>query len=156
MNAPSSNSFPPVSSADTARKVRLLLVDVHDISRRSFRQLLDAIGTFEIAGDTGDTAEALSLAETRRPDVVLMSVRVRGSSGIEMTRRFRAMSPAPKVVILTLYDSPEYIQETARAGADGYVLKEAPVEQVLEAIDTVLQGKTYSSPGLPAMAYVKS
>jgi DNA-binding NarL/FixJ family response regulator len=94
-----------------ARKVRLLLVDVHDISRRSFRQLLDAIGSFEIVGDTGDTAEALSLAETRHPDVVLMSVRVRGSSGIEMTRQIRAMSPAPQVVILTLYDSPAYIQE---------------------------------------------
>lgn len=155
MSTPSSNSPPPAGPAGAARKVRLLLVDVHDISRRSFRQLLDAIGTFEIVGDTGDTTEAMSLAETRRPDVVLMSVRVRGSSGIEMTKRFRAMSPAPKVVILTLYDSPEYIQETARAGANGYVLKEAPVEQLLEAIDTVLQGKTYSSPGLPPLEYVK-
>lgn len=142
-------------SLGSEQKVRLLLVDVHDISRRSFRQLLDAIGTFEIVGDTGDTAEALSLAETRRPDVVLMSVRVRGSSGIEMTRRFSAMSPAPKVVILTLYDSPEYIQESARAGANGYVLKEAPVEQLLEAIDTVLHGKSYSSPGLPSLDHIK-
>lgn len=155
MTTPTSNSPPLTSSAGAARKVRLLLVDVHDISRRSFRQLLDAIGIFEIVGDTGDTAEALSLAETQHPDVVLMSVRVRGSSGIEMTRRFAAMSPAPKVVILTLYDSPEYIQETARAGANGYVLKEAPVEQLLEAIDTVLQGKTYSSPGLPPLENVK-
>ena len=153
MNSTSSNSSPPSSMT---RKVRLLLVDVHDISRRSFRQLLDTIGSFEIVGDTGDTTEAMSLAETRHPDVVLMSVRVRGSSGIEMTRRFTAMSPAPKVVILTLYDSPEYIQETARAGADGYVLKEAPVAQLLEAIDTVLQGKTYSSPGLPPLDNIKS
>lgn len=153
MNATSSNSCPPSSAA---RKVRLLLVDVHDISRRSFRQLLDAIGIFEIVGDTGDTTEAMSLAENRLPDVVLMSVRVRGSSGIEMTRRFRAMPHAPKVVMLTLYDSPEYIQETARAGANGYVLKEAPVEQLLEAIDAVLQGKTYSSPGLPPLENIKS
>ena len=145
---------PTAGSADLARKVRLLLVDVHDISRRSFRQLLDAIGNFEIVGDTGDTTEAISLAETRRPDVVLMSVRVRGSSGIELTRRFRAMSSAPKVVILTLYDSPEYIQETARAGANGYVLKEAPIEQLLEAIDSVRNGKTYSSPGLPPLEHV--
>lgn len=142
--------------AGAAKKVRLLLVDVHDISRRSFRQLLDAIGTFEIVGDTGDRNEALSLGELHHPDVVLMSVRVRGSSGIEMTRRFRAMSPAPRVVILTLYDSPEYIQEAARAGADGYVLKEAPVAELLEAINTVLQGKTYSSPGLPKLNDVSS
>jgi len=154
MNTTSSN--PPSNSVSTARKVRLLLVDVHDISRHSFRQLLDAIGRFEIVGDTGDTTEALSVAESLHPDVVLMSVRVRGSSGIEMTRRFRAMSPAPQVVILTLYDSPEYIQETARAGATGYVLKEAPVAQLLEAIDTVLQGKTYSSPGLPPLDNTKS
>ncbi len=147
---------PTMGSTGAAHKVRLLLVDVHDISRHSFRQLLDAIGTFEIVGDTGDTTEAMSLAETRCPDVVLMSVRVRGSSGIEMTRRFRAMLPAPKVVILTLYDSPEYIQETARAGANGYVLKEAPIEQLLQAIDTVLQGKTYSSPGLPPLEPLKS
>ena len=156
MNTPTSNSPPPTSSADATRKVRLLLVDVHDISRRSFRQLLDAIGTFEIVGDTGDTTEALSLANTRHPDVVLMSVRVRGSSGIEMTRRFAAMSPAPKVVILTLYDSHEYIQEMARAGANGYVLKEAPVEQLLEAIETVLQGNSYSSQGLPPLENVTS
>ena len=151
MNPPSSSS-PPTGPV---RKVRLLLVDTHDISRRSFRQLLEAIGTFEVVGDTGDTAEAMSLAEHQLPDVVLMGMRVRGSSGIELTRRFRAMPQAPKVVMLTLYDSPEYIQETARAGATGYVLKEAPVEKLLEAIDAVLQGKTYSSPGLPQLEQLR-
>ena len=110
---PSSSSSPPTGPA---RKVRLLLVDTHDISRRSFRQLLEAIGTFEVVGDTGDTAEAMSLAEHQLPDVVLMGMRVRGSSGIEMTQRFRAMPHAPKVVMLTLYDSPAYMQETAREG----------------------------------------
>lgn len=151
MNPLSSNP-PPTSSAS---KVRILLVDRHDISRHSFRQLLEAIGTFEVVGDTGDGAEAMSLAENQLPDVVLMDMRVRGSSGIELTRRFRAMPQAPKVIMLTLYDSPEYIQETERAGATGYVLKETPVEQLLEAIDAVLQGKTFSSPGLPQLEQIK-
>lgn len=153
MNAASSNSLLPTGAA---RKIRVLLVDVHDISRHSFRHLLDTLGAFDVVGDTGDTIEALALAEQWLLDIVLMSVRVRGSSGIEMTRRFRSMPRAPKVVILTLYDSPEYIQETARAGASGYVLKEAPVDQLLEAIDSVLQGKTYSSPGLPSLDDIKS
>ena len=155
MNTSSSSPPPPTNATGTAHKIRLLLVDIHDISRRSFRQLLEAIGTFDIVGDTGDTAEAMSLAEHQLPDVVLMGMRVRGSSGIEMTRHFRAMPHAPKVVMLTLYDSPAYMQETARAGATGYVLKEAPVATLLEAIDAVLQGKTYISPGLPQLDNIK-
>lgn len=151
MTSASQPFLSPNQLRGTPPDVRVLLIDLHENARRGARQLLEAIGTFKVVGDTGDVTEALSLAEHYEPALVLMGMRVRGSSGIDMTRRLKRLYPELHVVMLTLFDSPEYVQECARAGASGYVLKEAPVEQLLKAIDTVFRGGTYTTPGLPAL-----
>ena len=128
--------------------IRLLLVDAHDISRSSSRVLLDALPGLFVVGEAGDKQQALALANEHRPDIVLMSMRIRESSGSEMIRLLLQGFPGLRVVILTLFDSPEYVQAALDAGASAYVLKEAPSSDVLTAIERVMAGSTFLSAGL--------
>jgi two-component system nitrate/nitrite response regulator NarL len=128
--------------------VRLLLVDIHAISRRSSRLMLDALPGLLVVGETSALVEALALAASEKPDVVLLSNRVQGSSGPDTARTFTQKFPAIKIVFLTLFDDAEYVQAALQAGAVGYVLKQEPAARVQEAIASVMRGERYLSPGL--------
>lgn len=137
-------------SIDTkiAGPVRLLLVDIHSISRSSSRLVLNAFPTLSVLGETSDYHEALNMVSVMQPDVVIISMRVQGATGPETTREILKIQPNTKVIFLTLFDDPEYVRSAMDAGAHAYVLKQEPAAQVLQAIDRVMLGEIYLSPGL--------
>jgi DNA-binding NarL/FixJ family response regulator len=128
--------------------IRLLLVDIHAISRTSSRGLLDSFPTLSVVGETSDYLEALNMVTVLQPDIVLISMRVQGATGPDAARQFLKIKPDTKVIFLTLFDDPEYVRSALDAGAHAYVLKQEPAAQVLEAIDRVMRGEIYLSPGL--------
>ena len=136
----------PMPSTD----IRLLLVDVHTISRRSSRLLLNSLPGLVVVGETSEHQEALRLVCDLRPDVVLISMRVQGATGPETARQMLQRVPTTRVVFLTLFDDPEYVDSALEAGALGYVLKQEPAAEILKAIQKVAHGQTYLSPGLSA------
>jgi len=128
--------------------IRLLLVDIHAVSRTSSRQLLDTFPELNVVGETSDFKEAMALLDDLKPDIVLISMRVQGATGPEVARAILKVRPSTKVVVLTLFDDPEYVRSAMEAGAHAYVLKQEPAARILEAIDRVLRGEIYLSPGL--------
>jgi DNA-binding NarL/FixJ family response regulator len=128
--------------------VRLLLVDVHAISRKSSRILLDSLPGLNVVGETSDSQEAVRLAFELQPDIVLMSMRVQGSTGPETARQILNLAPQSRIIFLTLFDDAEYIKSAIAAGAHGYVLKQEPAAEMLKAISRVMAGETYMSPGI--------
>lgn len=135
-------------SAARRAPIRILLVDDHPLVRDGLRARLSLAEGLETVGEAGNAAEALArLAETR-PDLVLMDVGMKDINGIELTRLLLERAPALRVLMLSMYDNPEYVQRALQAGACGYVLKDAPAGEILAAIDAVAAGGTFLSPGV--------
>ncbi|WP_250474348.1 response regulator transcription factor [Caballeronia sp. GAFFF1] len=136
----------------TPEPARLLLVDDHPLVRDGLRARLDAVPRLSVTGEAGNGHEALALAadEATRPDLVLMDVGMAGMSGIELAARFHERFPAIRVLMLSMHDNVEYVTQAVRAGASGYVLKDSPATEIIQAIDAVLAGKTFFSAGLAA------
>jgi DNA-binding NarL/FixJ family response regulator len=127
--------------------IRVLLVDDQALVRAGFRMILKAEPGVEVVGEAGDGAEAVKLAGTLAPDVVLMDVRMPGVDGIEATQRIAGRSPdGPAVLVLTTFDLDAYVYEALRAGASGFLLKDAPEEQLLTAIRVVADGGSMFAP----------
>jgi DNA-binding NarL/FixJ family response regulator len=136
----------------TPEPARLLLVDDHPLVRDGLRARLEAVPRLSVTGEAGNGQEALALAadEATRPDLVLMDVGMAGMSGIELAARFHERFPAIRVLMLSMHDNIEYVTQAVRAGASGYVLKDSPAAEIIQAIDAVLAGKTFFSAGLAA------
>ncbi|MCZ1021080.1 response regulator transcription factor [Streptomyces noursei] len=118
--------------------VTVLVADDEEITRTGLRTLLDARPGLDVVGEAADGVEAVSLAERLRPDVVLMDVRMPGADGIEATLRLQSALPdPPKVVVITTFENDDYVYDALRAGASGFVLKRAPVEQIAHAVQLV-------------------
>ena len=130
---------------DVARPIRVVLVDDQELVRAGFRMVLDAQPDIEVAGEAGDGVQALDLLRGTRADVVLMDVRMPRMDGIEATRRIVAQS-GPKVVILTTFDLDEYAFAAIKAGAGGFMLKDAGPAQLIEAIKAVHSGDAVVAP----------
>jgi len=128
--------------------VRLLLVDVHAISRKSSRTLFESLPGLTVVGEAGEHLEALRLAIVLQPDIVLIGMRVQGSTGPQTARQILEQVPHTRVVFLTLFDDPEYIRSAMASGAHAYVLKQEPAAEILKAITKVMAGENYLSPGL--------
>ncbi|MFD7162905.1 response regulator transcription factor [Streptomyces violascens] len=126
--------------------IRVLLVDDEPLLRMAFTMVLDAQTDMEPVGEAGDGAEAVRLAHEVRPDVVPMDVRMPGTDGIEATERIVAESPEPKVLILTTFDLDEYAFAGLRAGASGFLLKNALPQELLAAIRCVAAGDAVVAP----------
>jgi DNA-binding NarL/FixJ family response regulator len=128
----------------------VLVVDDQDLVRSGFRLILEAAG-FDVLGEAGDGAPAVALAGDLVPDVVLMDVRMPGMDGIEATRRIRAAAGddgPPRVLILTTFDLDEYVFDALRAGASGFLLKDAPRRQLVEAVQIVAAGEALLAPSV--------
>jgi DNA-binding NarL/FixJ family response regulator len=132
----------------TPAHIRLLLVDIHATSRRSMRNLLDLLPGLKVVGETGEYQEALSLLAQLQPDIVLISMRVQGSTGPDTVREILKLRPQTRIVFITLFFDVEYVNSALAAGAHAYVLKHEPASEVQKAIDMVVRGETYLSPGL--------
>lgn len=143
---------PPSGSAPAHRSARLLLVDAHDRSRHSTRLLLEAVPGWQVIGETDDHDEALALARHRSPDVVLIGMRVRDGSSLRTTEALVGLTPSCPVVVLSLFDSPEYVEAALKAGALGYVLKQSTSEDLVAAIQAAREGRRHLGQGVHAAA----
>jgi DNA-binding NarL/FixJ family response regulator len=124
--------------------IRVLIADDQPLARAGFKAVLEASGTIEVVAEAENGAQAVQLARRYDPDVVLMDVRMPGMDGIEATRQM----PHQKVLILTTFGLDEYIIEALRAGASGFLLKDAPVEELVRAVRTVAGGDAQLSPAV--------
>jgi len=125
--------------------IRILLVDDHPMVREGLVARLQAVSRFEVVGEAGGRAEALALLSTSAPDVVLMDVGLKDGNGISLGAEMLAAQPAIKLLMFSMYDNPEYVQRALTAGARGYVLKDAPAQEIVTAIDAVAAGGTFLS-----------
>jgi DNA-binding NarL/FixJ family response regulator len=128
----------------------VLVVDDQELVRSGFRLILEAAG-IDVLGEAGDGAPAVDLARDLVPDVVLMDVRMPGMDGIEATRRIRAGAAEegpPRVLILTTFDLDEYVFDALRAGASGFLLKDAPRQQLVEAVEVIAAGQALLAPSV--------
>jgi DNA-binding NarL/FixJ family response regulator len=131
--------------------VRILLVDDQPLLRTGFKLILEAEHDLTIVGEAGDGAAAVEATRTLMPDVVLMDIRMPGMDGIEATRRIvrdHAAPHDPRVLILTTFDLDEYVIEAVRAGASGFLLKDAPPEDLIAAIRIVADGDAIVAPSV--------
>jgi DNA-binding NarL/FixJ family response regulator len=126
--------------------VRVLLVDDHALIRTGNSLVLDATDDIAVVGEAGTGEEAVALARTLRPDVVLMDVRMPGIGGIEATRRITRAYPGTRVVVLTTFDLDTYAFESLRAGASAFLLKSATPAELTDAIRTVAAGDAVLGP----------
>jgi DNA-binding NarL/FixJ family response regulator len=129
--------------------IRVLIADDQALVRTGFRVIIDAEPDLEVVGEAGDGRETIDAVATRRPDVVLMDIRMPNLDGIEATRRLTASgAPAPRVLMLTTFDLDEYVYEALRAGASGFLLKDAGADELLHAVRVVAAGEALLSPSI--------
>jgi DNA-binding NarL/FixJ family response regulator len=128
--------------------VRLALVDDHDLAREGLRDILTDEPDLEVVGEAANGREALALCSRVRPDLVMMDVRMPEVDGLEATRMIKQEFPKISVLILTMHENPDYLLEAIRAGAAGYVLKDAPQHEIITAIRQVLGGESPLDPEL--------
>ena len=130
------------------RPIRVLLADDHDLFRAGLRVLLQDLGGFEVVAEAGDGREALRLVGELRPDVVLMDLMMPGLNGLEATARVAREYPAVRVLVLSMNAAEEFVLPAVRAGASGYVLKNARPAELEQAIRAVARGETYLTPAV--------
>jgi DNA-binding NarL/FixJ family response regulator len=123
--------------------IRLLLVDDHQLVRDGLRARLEAVPGLLVAAEADSAEAALRAAADVRPDLVLMDIGMRGGNGIDATRALLAAQPALKVLMLSMFDNPEYVRAAAHAGARGYVLKDSPAEEIVLAIEVLCAGGSH-------------
>jgi DNA-binding NarL/FixJ family response regulator len=127
---------------------RILIADDQALVRVGLHKILDAETDFTVVGEAADGEDAVVLTQRLRPDVVLMDIRMPVLDGIEATRRITAARPATRVVILTTFGLDEYVYESLRAGASGFLLKDAPPEEIAAAVHIVARGEALLAPAV--------
>ena len=130
--------------------VRVALCDDHGVVRSGLRRILAAEPDLEVVGEAGTISEAVALAAAERPDVFVMDLNLPDGSGITATATVRKVSPATRVLVLTVHDDVAYLRRAFEAGADGYVLKEAADVELVHAVRQVASGHQYVHPTLGA------
>jgi len=133
--------------------IRVLLVDDHSLVRDGLRARLSVVPRVLVVGEASNGEQALALAQTLQPDLVMADVGMRGMNGIELAMLLRERHPSIRVLMLSMHDNREYVLSALRAGARGYVLKESPTEEIIAAILAVMAGGSYIS---SAVAHVVS
>lgn len=124
-----------------APDIRILIVDDHPLVREGIRGALSVPG-FVVIADVGSAEEALGIARAERPDVIVMDISLPGMTGIEAVEALRRERPATRVLMLSVHDHPEYVLESVRAGASGYLRKDSLPSELREAVRTVHAGQT--------------
>jgi DNA-binding NarL/FixJ family response regulator len=128
--------------------IRVLLADDQALVRAGFRMILNAEPDLEVVGEAGGGQGAVANAQSLAPDVILMDIRMPDLNGIEATRRIVRDEDSPRVLVLTTFDLDEYVYEALRAGASGFLLKDAPEDQLLAAIRIVAAGGSLFAPSV--------
>jgi DNA-binding NarL/FixJ family response regulator len=126
-------------------RIRVLLVEDHTIVRQGLRALLESAGDLEVVGEAGRGDEAVQMAASLQPDVVLMDLSLPGLHGTEALRRIKTATPRTRVVVLSMHVAPEIVARARAAGCDGYVVKGADVAELADAIRGAFRGTPYFS-----------
>jgi two-component system, NarL family, response regulator NreC len=129
-------------------KIRVLLTDDHTLFRQGVRTLIAAEPDMEIAGEASNASDAVNASREAAPDVVLMDIGMAGMSSFEAARQIRKERPETRVLFLSMYDDEDYLAECVEIGANGYVLKDSPADQLITAIREANRGGSYLSPRL--------
>jgi DNA-binding NarL/FixJ family response regulator len=132
------------------KPTRIVIVDDHDLAREGLQDMLADDPDIEVVGEAANGREALAICSRMRPDLVLMDVRMPEMDGLEATRAIKQEYPKISVLILTMHENPDYLLEALKAGAAGYVLKDAPQDEVATAVRQVLAGESPLTPELAA------
>ena len=130
----------------------ILLADDHTVMRRGLRSLLNAEPDFQVVGEAGHGEEPLRVVESLRPDVLVLDMVMPTMNGVEITRRLRQTKSATAIVVLSMFGTVGYVHKAMRAGAKGYVLKDATAEELAHAIREVVAGRRYLSRALSEQA----
>jgi len=128
--------------------IRVLLADDHALVRAGIRSLLNAMDEVEVVAEASSGEEAIELAASSRPDVVLMDIAMKGITGLEAAARMRGRNPEVRVVILSMHSGEEYVLQALRAGAAGYLLKDAATGELELALRSVMRGESWLSPAV--------
>jgi DNA-binding NarL/FixJ family response regulator len=128
--------------------LRVVLVDDQDLVRDGFTMIIDSQPDMEVVAVASDGAEAIDVVRSTKPDVVLMDVRMPGVDGLAATRRLLASTGAPRVLMLTTFDLDEYVAEALRLGASGFLLKDSPRAELLQAVRRVADGELVLAPAV--------
>lgn len=130
--------------------IRIVLVDDHALVRAGVRALLGTIERFAVVGEASSGEEALDLLEPLDPDILLVDIGLKDMNGLELTAQITARAPRARVLILSMYDNREYVSTSLRVGAAGYVLKDAPSEEIIAAVEALAVGGRFYSPAIAA------
>ena len=130
------------------KKPRILIADAHDVVRSGLRMLLKTSPEFSITGEAADGEEAVRLVGEQKPDVVFMDISMPKLDGIEATKIIKQKHPETRVIILTVHEDEEYAFHVLRAGASGYLLKNASRKEIFEAVQSAMAGERFFSPGI--------
>ena len=136
----------------TKKKIKLLVVDDHPVVRGGLRSCLAKVSHLECIGEAADGEEAMRKARELTPDIILMDINMPHMDGLAVTELLRKEVPTTKVIILSMHSNREYVLRIIQAGARGYVLKEAPQEELVRAIEAVSAGEAFFSPDIARIA----
>ncbi len=125
--------------------IRVVVADDHAIVREGVRGVLDDTGTFDVVGEAGDVSEAVRLCETLHPDVLILDINMPGGSGLSAVSRIIRQAPGTRILILSVHDDIEYIRESRRAGAHGYLRKDSAPAELRAAVQAVHAGGSFYS-----------
>lgn len=128
--------------------IRVLLADDHALVRAGLRKLLESLSGVAVVGEAGDGREALALAASKKPDLVLLDITMPGLNGLEAAERIAREHPGTRVILLSMHASEEHVLRALRAGASGYLPKDAALGELELAINAVRKGETYLSPAV--------
>jgi DNA-binding NarL/FixJ family response regulator len=135
-----------VERIPTAQHYRIILVDDHALFRHAIKRIIEKAPNLKVVGEAGDGYEALELLKEIFPDLVILDISMPRCGGLETSREIKKLYPGLKVIILTMHRDPGYMECALNIGVDGYMLKEAVADELIEAISTLKEGKTYFPP----------
>ncbi|AMZ70780.1 MULTISPECIES: response regulator transcription factor [Pseudomonas] len=125
--------------------IRVALVDDHSLVRDGIKALLSVMPRLDVVGEAENGAQAIEMVGRSQPDLLLMDISLKDMNGLELTRLLGKQYPSLKILILSMYDNYEYVSESVRSGASGYVLKNAPSREIVAAIEAIISGGTFYS-----------
>jgi two-component system nitrate/nitrite response regulator NarL len=127
------------------KTTKILIVDDHEVVRDGLKNILTSLENIAVAGEAGNGEDAVKMYSSLKPDLVIMDISMPGMNGIEATRVIKEKDPDAKILILTMHDNQEYLNQIIRSGAKGFILKNTDKEELLDAVKTVASGDNFFS-----------